>query len=118
MAVVEATKTNVPGYADNTCHVIAWTLAGADTATPIEMPASSDRSVQMAGTFAGASIAMQGSNDGTNFVTLTDPQGNPLLFSSAGLEQISEITRYVKPVTTVGTPTSVVVSMLSRRIIQ
>ena len=61
-----------------------------------------DRSVQLTGTFGNATVLIQGSNDGTNYVTLTDPQGNALSFTTAGLEQIEEATRYIKPTSSGG----------------
>jgi hypothetical protein len=74
-------------------------VIAADTASAIEAEAwAADRSVQIEGTFNGATVAIQGSNDGTTYQTLTDPQGNPISkASSLPIEQITEITRYIKP---------------------
>jgi hypothetical protein len=74
---------------------------------PFQNPGSADRSVQVTGTFgAGGTVVLEGSNDGTNYRTLTDPQGNALSFTSAGLEAIQEITRYVRPRVTAGDGTT------------
>lgn len=78
-----------------------WTtVIAADTASAVEAEAwAADRSVQIEGTWDSATLLLKGSNDGTNFQTLTDPQGNILSFTlSNRLEQITEITRYIKPV--------------------
>lgn len=79
--------------------VVLWTpLTSANAAgSAYEHSGASDRSVQFVGTFDSATLVLQGSNDGTNWVTLTDPQGNAISKTSAGLEQIEEITRYVRP---------------------
>jgi hypothetical protein len=58
-----------------------------------------DRSVQVFGAFgAGGSLTLQGSNDGVTWATLHDPQGNDLVFAAAGIEQILEATKFVRPV--------------------
>lgn len=98
MATVAPAVSYVKAFLEN-AHVISWTpLTSANAAgDPIEMAGSSIRSIQFSGTFDSATIVLQGSNDGTNYVTLTDPQGNAISKTSAGLEQIEETTRYVRP---------------------
>lgn len=56
-----------------------------------------DRSVQVFGTFGGATIEVEGSNDAANWVGLTDPQGNALSIVSAKIEQIMEACLYIRP---------------------
>lgn len=56
-----------------------------------------DRSVQVYGTFGGATVEIEGSNDATNWVGLTDPQGNALSISAAKIEQIMEACLYIRP---------------------
>lgn len=82
-----------------------YTLVGTDTGTPIhEQHADySDRSVQILGTFStNGSVTIEGSNDGTNYVALTDPQGNAITKTAAGFEQIMEAAAYMRPNCTVG----------------
>jgi hypothetical protein len=58
----------------------------------------SDRSVQVAGTGGtGLNVPIEGSNDGTNWVTLKDPFSNPIVFTAAGLAQVTEISRFIRP---------------------
>lgn len=79
-------------------YIIGWSLANGDTGTPLPLAQYADRSVQVVGTFgAGGTVAIKGSNDGVNFITLTDPQGNPLSFTSSGLEAITEMVAFVRP---------------------
>ena len=89
-------------------HVITWSnLANGDSGAPIEMPGSADRSIQFIGTFgSGGSIRIEGSNDGENYAVLTDPQGNDIIKTAAGLEAITEITRYIRPRVTAGDGTT------------
>lgn len=108
------TKINDGGVYD--VYLATWSAMGnADTGTAVAMTSAADRSVQVEGTFGSATVTVQGSNDGTNWQTLTDPQGNALTWTSANrLEQIEELTRYIRPITAGGTGTSVTVTMLFR----
>jgi hypothetical protein len=77
-------------------------MGDADTGTAIEMPQLSDRSVQFSGTFGTATVILQGSNNGTDWVTLADGQGNAISKTAAAIEQIAEFTRYIRPNTSGG----------------
>lgn len=82
-----------------------WSLAGAvsgDMFDGVELSGNADRSVQFVGTVT-ATIVVQGSNDNTNWETLTDGLGNNLSFTAAGLKQICELTRYIRPAVISGT---------------
>lgn len=88
--------------------VVSWTgLLNGDDGAPIQLGAYSDRSVQFTGTFGvGGTIVLEGSNDGTNYVVLTDPQGNGISKTSASIEAVSEPSRYVRPRVTAGDGTT------------
>ncbi len=88
--------------------LVSWTgLLNGDDGEPVQLGAYSDRSVQFVGTFgAGGTIVFEGSNDGTNYVTLTDPQGSAISKGAASLEGIVEPTRYVRPRVTAGDGTT------------
>lgn len=97
-----------------------WTgLATGDDGQPIDWSAYADRSVQVFGTFGGATVTLQGSNDEgptpTNWNTLTDLQGNAIAFTAAGLEMISEGTLWVRPAVTAGAASGITVQMMLRR---
>lgn len=110
------TPTIVPVTVDpgvRNVYIATWAAIGdADTCTPIPMSGASDRSVQIGGTFGSATIVIQGSNDGTNYLPVTDPQGNAISKTSAAIEQILELTRFIKPTTSGGTGSSVTVTVL------
>lgn len=74
--------------------------------TSLPQPNFTDRAVQVSGTFGTASVSLNGTIDGTNYHTLTDPQGNALTFTSAGIKQISEAVRELKPVLSGGNGTT------------
>lgn len=89
--------------------VTRWTpLAAGDDGEAVEFSQYTDRSVQVTGTFgAGGSVVIEGSNDGgSNWATLTDPQGNPLTINSAKIELVSEAVAQVRPRVTGGDGTT------------
>lgn len=104
MSTVNYTINAVNDPSRGVSWIVTWeTLTSANAVgQAFQMPAWSDRSVQFVGTFDSATVVLQGSNDGTNWVTLGDPQGNAISKTSAALEGVSEITRYVRPSTSGG----------------
>ena len=104
MAVIPAVLVPSP---DRASLVVKWTaVTESDTCAAIQLPAWSDRSVQVNGTFGSATCVIQGSNDGTNYVTLNNPADAALSFAAAGLEAILELTAYLKPSISGGTSQS------------
>lgn len=108
MATRPFTVETLPFYKEET-WIVKWetlTIANADGA-PFEMPGASDRSIQFIGTFgSGGTIALQGSNDGVNWESLTDPQGNAISKTAKTIEMITELTRYVRPFVSAGDGTT------------
>lgn len=95
MATIQFTTT-FPGY--DKAIVVSWVLGSGDVGVPFEYPVLADRSVQFVGTWNAGNIAIEGSNDGTNWSPLTDLQGTALgAVSANGIEGITEITRYIRP---------------------
>ena len=88
--------------------ISTWSsLANGDTGLTIDYPQFADRNVQVLGTFgSGGTLIMQGSNDKTNWHTLTDMTGSPISFTSAGVKMIQENTLYVRPSVTAGDGTT------------
>lgn len=80
-------------------QLAAWLLVpNGNTGGPVYFDHYQDRSVQVFGTFAGATITIEGSNDGgTTWNTLTDPLGNALTFTAAGMKQITELPYQIRP---------------------
>ena len=109
---------------DNNLRAIAFQWAGLlqsslDTGAPFEGGDYADRSVQLTGTLgAGGALVLEGSNDGATYTTLTDPQGTPITLDVVGeLEQIEEITRFVRPRVTAGDgTTNLIVWFYGRRL--
>ncbi len=119
--MAERTKTITPlrTFGDN-AWVVRWeglTQATLDEGDAFEGVGAADRSVQVFGTFgAGGTLRIEGSNDGTNWAALTDPQGNALDFTTAKIEAITELVRYLRPRVTGGDgTTSLTCVLLARR---
>lgn len=81
-------------------------------------PVYADKSVQIVGTLGTATFSIQGSNDGTNFSNLSDPQGNALTGLGLVLEQILENTAHLRPLRAGGSGTDVSVIIVARGIVQ
>lgn len=117
MAEVSATQTRVQSPQGD-CVLVTWGALNTNnqTAAIVELPAFAEKSVQIQGSnFDGATISLHGSNDGTNFIALTDPRGNAISKTSSAIEAVSEHTRYVRPVASgINTNTSVVVSLYAK----
>ena len=126
MATINPTITTL---ADGSALLVTWTpmiiidtdpgapeVLEYDIGLPVEFPRFSDRSVQVVGTWGvGGSITLKGSNDGTNYYALTDPQGNAITKTANALEQITELVQYIKPEITAGDiTTSLTVKLLMR----
>lgn len=95
--------------------IITWTPLGVgDDGAGVTRSSAADRTVQVIGTAAGATLTFQGSNNGTDWATLHDPQGNDLAFTSVGIKAISEATYYVRPIVSGGAGTSFTVILFAK----
>ena len=96
--------------------VANWTgLLLGDGGDALPFSQYSDKSVQVVGTFGGATLRVEGSNNGENWAVLTDPQGNDLLITTAKIEMVTEATAYIRPLVSGGDgTTSLAVHMLCK----
>ena len=84
-------------------RVYRWNNMGDDDeGLPVLVSERADGSIHVLGTFAGATVTLQGSNDGTNWFPLNDALGNPLDFTVTGLRGILERAWKVRLVTSGG----------------
>ena len=71
--------------------------ATGDSSAPFDFTQWGDVCVQVLGTFGGASLAVEGSNDGgTTWATLNNAQGTAATFSAAAIKQIVERPRSIR----------------------
>ncbi len=98
-----AVRPIVPIKLSRGSHKWIWDAMGdADTGAPLDPNGGgisfSDKTVHLIGTdWDSATIVIEGSNDGVTYVTLTDPQGNPLSFTVDAMEVILENPLYIRP---------------------
>jgi hypothetical protein len=98
--------------------LITWTgLDSDDSGAPAELVDYPDKTVTITGTFGAAgSITIQGSNNGTDWFSMTDPQTAAVVKTSAAMEMLVEAPRYIRPLVTAGDgTTSLTVQILCRR---
>lgn len=110
MTIRPLINANVGGGSSS--RLITWTaLANGDIGKPFEFPDyGGDACVSFEGTFGvGGSVKFEGSNDGTNYYTLTNPQGVAIVKTAGGLSLITEAPRYVRPNVTAGDGSTAIV---------
>lgn len=115
MATINTVSRRVPS--DNIVTHLEWAdmLTGDDGAV-VEQVEHTDRCIQVEGIFGGGQLVIEGSNNGEQWHALTNPSGEDLIFTSAGIDQVVESPRYLRPRVIGGDgTTSLTVSMIMRR---
>lgn len=100
-----ATVAHVGQWIAKGVYKATWTgLTGSDVGDALVCPNLPDKTVHITGTFNLDTVIMQGSNDGgTTWTQLTDPQGNNISKTAAGVEAIEENPIAIRPSTSGGT---------------
>lgn len=97
--------------------VATWAaLGGTDNGAPFQLPCAADLTFQVAGTFGGATCALQSSNDGTTWHTLTQrggTGGSAMSYSSAATHSCNEMPLFVRPNITGGAGSSITVTLVA-----
>lgn len=101
MATITPTKARIDAF-PYPVQSVSWAsiVGAADSCTAFQCAQLRDKSVQLTGSAGSATIAIHGSNDGTNYAVLADPAGNSLMGLTTGIYQIGQITLWIKPVGT------------------
>lgn len=87
-----------------------WTaLATGDTIDALKLTGIGARraSIQVSGTFGGATVKVQTSNDGTNFADIKDIHNTAISTTAAAMFEATSAAVYIKPVISGGTGDSV-----------
>ncbi len=99
--------------------VATWPPAAeTDTFAAISLPQRADRTFQVWGTFGGATLSLNGSNDSVHYSILHDAFGNDVSLSASGIAQVTESSLWVQPITQNGSGSSVTVVMTFRRVLR
>jgi len=84
-------------------HLATWAnMVALDVGEAFSDVDSMNRAVQVFGNFGISAVQIEGSNDGAEWATLNDPQGNALVITGAGIFQVLEATKYIRPNALVG----------------
>jgi len=113
MAVIDYTKTELNGGA----VLYKWEgLTEVDSGKPVQHSGSTDRTIQVGGSFGGGTVRFEGALDIETpvYLPLTDPQGNELLFGAEKIEAVSEFTSLIRPIVTAGAGVSLTCLLLVR----
>jgi hypothetical protein len=101
---------------------VQWTgLLQGDDGAWVELQDHADRALHVRGTFGGATVTFQGSNEptapaGAGVVLTSAPTGASISLTAAGARQIVEAMRWVRPVLSGGDgTTSLTVDVIARR---
>ena len=115
MALINAERIIV---GRNDVVIYEWAnLTDGDTATPVQVPAKSDRTIEVSGDFgSGGDIRPQGTLDpdavSARFNDMRDPQGNVISIIAQDAEAILENTVWIRPNVNAGTSVDVTVRIL------
>ena len=89
---------------------VSWTgIVTGDTleALPLSEPAATAAAIQFSGTFGGATIKLQASNDGTTFADMKDVNNTTISATAAGLFEFRTSALYIRPAISGGSANSV-----------
>ena len=105
MATIAFTTTVLPQGDARRVDIRTWVVAGAtsDVGTPYTAYLRPDKTIQLIGTFSSTTVLIEGSNDGTNWATLTDADGNLCSFTSADMVFVREAPQFMRPNASGGT---------------
>jgi hypothetical protein len=94
-------------------------MANGDVGAPVNWTNFMDRSIQVEGVFGtGGSVAVEGSNNGTNFRSVSDMRGNALAINTARIEQLEDCVFLLRPNVTAGDGTTLLnVTLFARKVL-
>jgi len=118
MAIIPFVKTVSHDGSDATVIKYVWSgLTAGDEGEAIALPSFADRSIQVGGEFGvGGAVTIKGSIITDQWDTLSDPQGNPLVFSGPKIETITEMVELLKPMVAGDGTTAVTIAILVRKV--
>lgn len=88
---VNPTIKDVSPEGDGSCMLVQWAaVANTNTCSPVSLPKHNDRSIQVEGTFGGATVTLGGSNDGTNYESLSSPANTAISLTATGIKAVLE----------------------------
>lgn len=110
-----ATVASATTFGDG--QTVTWTPLTETNADglPARYVGSGDRTFQAYGTWgSGGTLTLEGSVNGSNWVVLKDPQGDPISFTADGIATVMECPSWVRPKVSAGTGVSVTAKLFSK----
>jgi hypothetical protein len=92
-------------------EIYEWNLVASETGTAVAVPLFPDMTVQVSGTFASGTVAIEGSCDpaaAASFSGLNDVSKTAISFTADGIAAILENTYWIRPVADAVTAVKVV----------
>lgn len=93
--------------------VITWTgVTEADTFAPLNLDrVYTKATIQIGGTFGGATVVVNGSNDNTTYAGLSNQAGTAISVTAAAIKSVYEAPNYIQPSASGGTAQSLTVKL-------
>lgn len=89
-------------------RVRKWSnMTTGDVGEPILLTKFNDRTVHLTGTFGGATVTFEGSNDGVEYLPMRDVFNAVVSAAEPKLITLTEVPLYVRPAVSGGTGTSI-----------
>ena len=116
MATVSPVFSSVQAQAAYVPQITWAAMATGDTivALPVAAQAAIAGAVQFKGTFGGATVTLQASNDGITFFDIKDLGGAAITVTAASLAEFTTAAMYLRPSITGGTGDAVTVVLTLR----
>jgi len=95
---------------DKSKGTITWSdvsTGGTPEAVTVNPPKAVAATLQISGTFGGATAKLQASNDGSTYFDITDTQGNAVSATADAMFEVTTKAVYLKPTVTGGTSDAV-----------
>jgi|GEM_PF-2217030 hypothetical protein len=111
MATISHEPVSLPALADlDGVRLRRWPdMANGDVGEKIILTRFNDRTVSIDGTFSGATVNIQGSNDDVNWYSMYDVFGNAIAATTGKLITLTEVPLYIRPSVSAGAGASITV---------
>lgn len=114
MAEIPYERIELEGH----CYLYVWEdVTEADTCEPVYHPGAADKTIQVVGTFGGATVGVKGSvqpKPASAFFSLSGPDGDAIALTAAGGSAILEAVNGVQPVATEGSSQEITIYLFCR----
>lgn len=92
-----------------------WAFTAGDTGVAIDLLGWVNVSVSAIGTYNGATILIEQSDDNVTFVTAVDPQANAISKTADFIETLLDTVRYIRPRVSAGSVTAVTITLTATK---